>query len=258
MKRIKRLWWALPVLLILAGLVFTLWASAASEPMPEALAALESDERVLVETAPWLVFWPVDQEPTTGLILYPGGRVDPRAYAPAARALAEEGHLVVIVPMPLNLAFFAPGRAADVMTAFPGVENWAVGGHSLGGAMAASYAHSNPEAVHGLVLWASYPAGSDDLSGYQLAVSSIYGTQDGLATGDEIAASRSLLPPDAQWTAIEGGNHAQFGWYGPQSGDNVATISREEQQAQIVAATLQLLLQMEQWANSKDHQEVQG
>jgi dienelactone hydrolase len=213
--------------------------------MPEALAALESDAQVHVETDPWLVFRPVTQDPTTGLILYPGGRVDPRAYAPTARALAEEGYLVVIVPMPLNLAFFAPGRAADVMTAFPGVEDWAIGGHSLGGAMAANFAYGNPETAQGLVLWASYPAGSDDLSGRDLAVSSIYGTRDGLATGDEIGASRSLLPPDTQWTAIEGGNHAQFGWYGPQSGDNEATISREEQQAQIVAATLQLLLQWE-------------
>ena len=245
MKRIKRLWWVPLLLLILAGLVFILWAGAAAEPMPEALAALESDARVGVETDPWLVFRPLDQDPATGLILYPGGRVDPRAYAPAARALAEEGHLVAIVPMPLNLAFFASGRAADVMSTFPGVEAWAVGGHSLGGAMAASYAHSNPESVQGLVLWASYPAGGDDLSGNQLAVGSIYGTEDGLATAEEIAASRSLLPPDTQWTAIEGGNHAQFGWYGPQSGDNEATISREEQQAQIVEATRQLLQQLD-------------
>jgi hypothetical protein len=95
--------------------------------------------------------------------------------------------------------------------------------------------------VAGLGLWAAYPAGSSDLSGRDLAVASIYGTRDGLATEEEIAASRPLLPPDTQWTAIEGGNHAQFGWYGPQSGDNEATISREEQQAQIVAATLELL-----------------
>jgi acetyl esterase/lipase len=152
MKRIKKLWWVLPALLILASVVFILWASTAATPMPEALAALESDAQVHVETDPWLVFRPVDQDPTAGLIFYPGGRVDPRAYAPTARALAEEGYLVVIVPMPLNLAFFAPGRAAEVMAAFPGVENWAVGGHSLGGAMAANFAHDNPEAVRpGLV-----------------------------------------------------------------------------------------------------------
>lgn len=245
MKWFKRLWWVLPAMLILAGITFVLWARGAAEPMPEALTALESDEQVQVETEPWLVLRPVGQDPTTGLILYPGGRVDPQAYAPTARALAEEGYLVVIVPMPLNLAFFAPGRAAEVMDAFPGIDRWAIGGHSLGGAMSANYANRNPEAVSGLVLWAAYPASSDDLSSRQLAASSIYGTQDGLATLDKINASRPLLPPNTQWTAIEGGNHAQFGWYGPQSGDNEATISREEQQAQIVTATLQLLLELD-------------
>ena len=75
-------------------------------------------------------------------------------------------------------------------------------------------------------------------------MTSIYGTRDGLTTGDKIEASRPLLPPDTAWVAIEGGNHAQFGWYGPQSGDNPATISREDQQAQIVAATLALLLSL--------------
>jgi pimeloyl-ACP methyl ester carboxylesterase len=224
--------------------------------MPEALAALESDARVHVETAPWLVFRPANQDPSVGLVLYPGGRVDPRAYAPTARALAEEGHLVVIVPMPLNLAIFAPGRAAEVMAAFPGIESWALGGHSLGGAMAANYAHGNPEAVRGLLLWAAYPGASDDLSDYQLAASSIYGTRDGLATPDKIDASRPLLPPDTGWTAVEGGNHAQFGWYGPQPGDDEATISREKQQAQIVAATLGLLLQLDKQAGLKDNQEV--
>ena len=84
------------------------------------------------------MFRPLDQEPAVGLILYPGARVDPRAYAPTARALVQEGYLVVIVPMLLDLAFFAPGRAAEVMAEFPGIEAWAGGGHSLGGAMAAS------------------------------------------------------------------------------------------------------------------------
>jgi pimeloyl-ACP methyl ester carboxylesterase len=145
-----------------------------------------------------------------------------------------------MVPMPPSLAFFAPGRAAEVMDAFPGIDRWAIGGHSLDGAMAANYANRNPEAVSGLVLWAACPASSDDLSSRQLATSSIYGTRDGLTTPDKIDASRPLLPSDTQWTAIEGGNHAQLGWCGPQSGDNEATISRQEQQTQIVAATLWL------------------
>jgi pimeloyl-ACP methyl ester carboxylesterase len=146
--------------------------------------------------------------------------------------------------MPLNLAIFAPDRAAEVITAFPEISRWAVGGHSLGGAMSARFAYQNPEAVQGLALWAAYPASTDDLSGYSLAVTSIYGTRDGLATEDKIAASRPLLPLDTTWVAIEGGNHTQFGWYGAQSGDNTATISREEQQRQIVAATLALLVHL--------------
>ncbi len=246
MRMIKRGALLLVVVLLLALVGFVIWAGAAAAPMPEALAALQSDARVQVDTEPWLVFRPLAHSPNVGLILYPGGRVDPRAYAPAARALAAEGALVVIAPMPLNLAFFAPDRAAEVMAAFPEIGSWAVGGHSLGGAMAARFAFQNPQAVQGLVLWAAYPASTDDLSGYDLVATSIYGTLDGLATGDKIDASRALLPPDTAWVALEGGNHAQFGWYGAQSGDGVATLSREEQQAQIVAATQALLARLTQ------------
>jgi pimeloyl-ACP methyl ester carboxylesterase len=197
-----------------------------------------------VETEPWLTFTPTEGKPEVGLVLYPGARVDPRAYAPTARALSEEGYLVVTVPMPLNLAFFAPDRAADVMAAFPEIRSWAVGGHSLGGAMAARFAFQNPDVVQGLVLWAAYPAATDDLSAYSIVATSIYGTRDGLATGDKIDASRPLLPSSTSWVAIEGGNHAQFGWYGSQAGDGTATISRAQQQAQIVEATRMLLSRM--------------
>lgn len=156
----------------------------------------------------------------TGLILYPGARVDPRAYAPAARALAARGDLVVIVPMPLRLAILAPNRAAKVIPAFPEVEQWVIDGHSQGGAMAAQFVPQNPEAAQGLVLWASYPAADNHLSGRDVAVTSIYGTRDGLVTQDKIAASRSLLPTSERRVPIEGGNHAQFGHYGRQAGDN--------------------------------------
>jgi dienelactone hydrolase len=244
--KLKRLWWILPLILVLALAGFVIWALAVPSPMPEALAALQSDEQVQVQQEPFLVFRPVGVEPTTGLILYPGGRVDARAYAPAARAIAQAGYLVVIPPMPLNLAVFAPDRAAEVMQAFPEIEHWAVGGHSLGGAMAARFADQHPEAVDGLALWASYPAASNDLSDASLTVTSISGTRDGLSTPDKIEASRALLPADTEWVAIEGGNHGQFGWYGLQRGDGEATISREDQQEQIVGATIDLLSRLDQ------------
>jgi pimeloyl-ACP methyl ester carboxylesterase len=147
--------------------------------------------------------------------------------------------------MPLNLAVFASDAAADVIAAYPDVSHWAIGGHSLGGAMAARFAYGHPAEVQGLALWAAYPDGSNDLSDRDLAVASIYGTLDGLATREKIAASRALLPPTTDWVVIEGGNHAQFGWYGPQSGDNPATISREEQQRQVIEATLELLASLD-------------
>ena len=203
--------------------------------------ALQPDTQVTITEGNWLTFSPTGQQPETGFIFYPGGRVDARAYAPAARQIASQGYLVVIVPMPLNLAVLDPGAAADVITAYPEVQHWAVGGHSLGGAMAANFARHNPDKIQGLVLWAAYPASSDDLSVSSLRVISIYATLDGLSTGEKIAASRALLPQTTIWTSIQGGNHAQFGWYGEQAGDNAATISRPEQQAQVIQATTQFL-----------------
>ncbi len=230
------------VVLIIGVVGFVIWGNTPLGPMPEALIALESDANVAVVTDPWLSFMPTQEAKNTGLIFYPGGRVDPRSYAPMARAIAEEGYPVVIVPMPLNLAVFGIGRAADVMAAYPEVEQWVIGGHSLGGAMAASFIHDNPGQMDGLFFTAAYPSGSADLSGFtDLRVTSVSATEDGLATPDKIDASRPLLPADTTWVPIQGGNHAQFGYYGDQPGDGQAAISREEQQRQTVEAALQLL-----------------
>jgi hypothetical protein len=231
--------------ILLGGAGFMIWASMPSQPMPEAMAALVADDQVKVDDLTWFVFKPAHSDPRSGLIFYPGGRVDARAYAPLARSIAESGYLVVIVPMPLNLAIFGSNRAQEVIDTYAGVQRWAIGGHSLGGAMAARFAYQNPASVQGLVLMASYPASSDDLSDYDLKVLSIYGTQDAVMADGSIEDSRALLPGDTRWAAIEGGNHAQFGWYGSQSGDGQATISRREQQAAVVGETLQLLRDLE-------------
>ncbi|HEY5275960.1 MAG TPA: alpha/beta hydrolase, partial [Coriobacteriia bacterium] len=131
------------------------------------------------------------------------------------------------------------GRAGDVIAAHPGIKHWIVGGHSLGGSMAAEFVKGSPAAVQGIVFLASYPADSTDLSALPLHVVSIYGTKDGLA-GGKFEASMARLPRDTRVVVIEGGNHAQFGDYGPQSGDGTATISRDAQQAQTVAAIADL------------------
>jgi hypothetical protein len=242
----KLRWWLIFPGLILAFIFgFIFWASTPLGPMPEALTAINSDENVQFIDDGWMVFKPERETPLTGLVLYPGGRVDWRSYAPLAREIAAQGYLVVITPMPLNLAVIAPGKADEVMQAYPNIERWVVGGHSLGGAMAANFAYQNPEKITGLVLWAAYPADNNDLSKSNLPVVSIFANQDGLADPQKITASRVLLPPNTIWVEVKGGNHAQFGWYGVQNGDGQASISREEQQNLIVSATVDLLNRVE-------------
>jgi dienelactone hydrolase len=143
--------------------------------------------------------------------------------------------------MPLNLAVLGPNTANDIINAFPQIDSWAIGGHSLGGSMAAQYTRDNPSKIKGLVLWAAYPASGTDLSSLSVSVVTIHGTNDGLVSEAQIQGSLKLLPSTTTRLEMNGGNHAQFGYYGEQSGDNPATISREMQQVQIINATVQLL-----------------
>lgn len=227
----RRHWWRwlliglLLVILVAAG-AFTAWAYSVSS-MPEAQDALVSTDGLTVTTDEWISFMP-DEAPQTGFIFYPGGRVPADAYAPLARQIAAEGYLVVIPYVPLRLAITTVGAADAVMEQFSGIEYWVVGGHSLGGATAAIYTNNNPDKVDGLIFLASYPADDTLAARDDLPVLSIYGSEDGVASAD-FEASAADLPADAQLVLIEGANHAQFGYYGEQSGDGEATITREEQ-----------------------------
>jgi pimeloyl-ACP methyl ester carboxylesterase len=235
----------LALLIMLASAGFVIWALDANELGADAAAALNSDADVTVQTeGDQIVFTPAAAEAVTGLIFYPGGRVDYRAYAPVLRRVAEAGYPVILLRVPLNLAVFDVNRAGEVKQAHPQIRNWVVAGHSLGGSMAAAYAYQQPEAVDGLVMWAAYPAESNDLSARPLPVLSISAANDGLATPDKIAASRAFLPASTQFVVVEGGNHAQFGDYGQQDGDGQAQIPAEEQWAQVAQATIAFMEQI--------------
>jgi hypothetical protein len=222
---------------------FIVWAETPPSPMEQALNALQSDLNVTVISGKWLTFKPTTINYTTGLIIYPGGRVDYRSYAPLAHAIANEGYLTIIVHMPLNLAVFGANAANDVIASHPEI-TWAIGGHSLGGTMAAQYAFENPSKIGGLVLWAAYPASGNNMSSYILQVTTIHGSNDGLVSTAQIQSSLDMLPPTTVYVEIAGGNHAQFGYYGDQSGDNQATITREAQQTQTLNATVKLLREL--------------
>lgn len=204
---------------------------------PAALAALAPSATVSVaEDRSSVTFTPEKARPGA-LVLYPGARVDPRAYSVLARAVAERGHEVVVLKCPYDIAFLCTGRSRAV--AGDGV-GWAVGGHSLGGVAAAQDVTDAAGSPAGLLLWAAYPAG--DLSGRTgLAAASVSGSADGLSTPADIAASRAVLPADTVFTVVEGAVHAYFGDYGEQPGDGTPTVSRAEAQRQIVDASVALL-----------------
>ncbi len=173
-------------------------------------------------------------------MFYPGGLVDAAAYAPLMKSLADQDITAVIVPMPLDLAILGIDKANDVIAAYPDIKTWIIGGHSLGGSMVAQYVKDNPTKVQGVVFMAAYPADNVDLSNLPIKFVTLYGTQDGVAR-NVFKDSLARLPADTQLIAIDGGNHAQFGNYGPQAGDGVATMSRKEQQAQTVKAIVALM-----------------
>jgi pimeloyl-ACP methyl ester carboxylesterase len=233
--------------LLLAGLaLFIAWGLTPLGPAPEALAAMESNGNVAVEDhGDYIVFTPAGMTPISGFILYPGGHVDHRSYAPIAQKIAARGYLVAVIRMPLSLAVFGTDRADLVITAYPDIRYWVIGGHSLGGSMAAAYAGDHPLRVQGLALWASYPPESNDLSSTELKGLSTYGSEDQVLDRENYLATLALLPPGTIRQVIQGGNHAQFGNYGPQPGDGTATISAADQQAQAADLTVRLLRAVE-------------
>ena len=242
LSRKRRIGLLVLVLLLVAVILLGVrWITGEREPLPEALEALVSDERVEVVQEPWLTFSPTESDPDTGFIFYPGGRVDPKGYAPLLRAIAAEGYLVVVPEMPLNIAAFRPNIASEITAHFPEIKHWVIGGHSVGGTMAAQYTRDHPEIVDGLVIWASYPADNADLSRSGLPVGSIYGSLDPRVNDSSVAERRHLLPDDASYTRIGGGDHHQFGSYEIEPEDHHATITRADQQEQIIQATLSLL-----------------
>lgn len=220
---------AAAVVCIAGILAAGIYVSDSYEAAPEAQALLESggsgrvqifqeDDRLIV-AAP--------KEPAAGLILYPGGKVAPEAYVPLTDALAQQGILCVLVKMPCNLAVFDADAADGIAEQFPEIKRWYIGGHSLGGAMAASYAAGHAEKLEGLLLLAAYS--TEDLGGTDLRALSLYGSEDGVLNREKYGECRKNLPADTQENVIEGGCHAYFGMYGEQEGDGKALIAPKEQ-----------------------------
>ena len=160
----------------------------------------------------------------TAIIFYPGAKVEAEAYLPLLDQLRQTGITCILVHMPFHMAIFDANAAEEVITQFPEFQHWYIAGHSMGGAMASKFASDHPGQVDGLILMGAYIYGDypDEKT------LTIYGSLN-QSVEDHIDYTENIVE-------IQGGNHAQFGNYGPQKGDLPATISAQEQQAQTVAA----------------------
>ena len=229
-RRRKRLWIILGVLLAAILLVcagFAVYVGDYYRADETAVQAMAPADGIVISKADGddLVFAP--PSPKTGLIFYPGGKVEYTAYAPLMRACAERGILCVLVKMPCNLAVLDMNAADGIAEQYPDIDSWYIGGHSLGGAMAAAYAADHSGELDGLILLAAYS--TKDLNGSGLEVLSVYGSEDRVLNREKYEGYRGNLPAGAVEIVIDGGCHAGFGSYGPQEGDGIPTITGEEQ-----------------------------
>lgn len=177
----------------------------------------------------------------TGIIFYPGGKVEYTAYIKLLEPLAKAGYTCYIPKMPANLAVFGKNKAEDIMSANKDIHIWYLAGHSLGGAMASAYAAEHSDELKGIIFLGSYPA--YDLSKTNLDMLSIKGSEDGVLDKEKYNEAKSYAPQSVIYEILEGGNHAHFGDYGDQTGDGVAATTAETQQKQTIQSIEKFITQ---------------
>jgi hypothetical protein len=255
-KTSRRLWGKIRRIWITTGIsatvVFVAWCAIAYRASATAQAALKGSDTVQVSDGEhhWL-FQPRNGSASVGLLFYPGALVDPVAYAPLLLAVASEGYPAILVQVPRRgVLGGAEGaeplnRGVAATLAIPSVQRWVVAGHSRGVEIAARLASTRAPSIAGVVLIGSSHPRDFSIANIGLPVTRVYGTRDTVADFEKQQATQRNLPPSAKLVRIDGGNHSQFGSYGFQPGDWPATISREEQQRQTVAAILDMLRRLD-------------
>ena len=209
------------VLAVLTGAFF--WYVSDYYPADDiALEVLAQDSTITVQDDLTILSpsYPTD----TAVIFYPGAKVEAEAYLPLLDQIRRTGVACILVHMPFHMAIFDANAAEEVIAQFPEFQHWYIAGHSMGGAMASKFAADHPDQVDGLILMGAYIYGDYP----EEKTLTIYGSLN-QSVEDHIDYTENIVE-------IEGGNHAQFGNYGPQKGDPAAAISAQDQQAQTVAA----------------------
>ena len=248
-SRGRRIWRRVRVVWIALGLAspFVMWWGFNPKDLPPGVLVSGASVEIVRGTET-INFRPRPDDPARpGLIFFPGGLVDPEAYAPMARRIAEQGHHVVIVRLPFRLApthayhRLVFDTARETLTSPP--RPWAIAGHSRGGKLAAEFVSEHPTQVAGLVLIGTTHPRDRDLSKLPTCVPvlRILGTRDGIAPPDEAMKYRANLPPHTGYLEIEGANHTQFGYYRFQLLDRRPGIDRETQQQKTIDGIISVL-----------------
>jgi uncharacterized membrane protein YsdA (DUF1294 family) len=228
------------VLLVVALIGFVVYVSDYYHADSRALSALNNTSSYTVNnSADFITFTPTVNKSSTGLIIYPGAKVEAESYAVLASEIALRGYTTVIVKMPFNLAIFDVNKADQVINNHPEIKVWAIAGHSLGGVFASDYALNHQDKIKGVIYLASYP--NNNASNATFKGLLIRGTEDNLTTSDDISKNMDKFPANTTFIYITGGNHFNVGDYGIQKGDNNSTIFREGQQVQNVMYIVEFL-----------------
>lgn len=226
-QRKKRIICGIILFVVILGAAAFLYCNDYYHATEEAFQSIHSSIVTVQEDKDSRIVFSPETDCNTGIIFYPGGKVQYEAYAPLMETLAERGILCVLLHMPANLAVLDSNAADGIQEMYPEIENWYIAGHSLGGAMAASYLGKHTTEFQGLILLAAYSTANLKDSG--LRVLSLYGSEDHVMKLDKYEKYCSNLPDDFMEVILDGGCHGYFGSYGMQKGDGVPTISGKEQ-----------------------------
>ena len=219
---------------ITAGLSFFAWMVYSMQAKNVPNEILKSNQQLSVSENDFSITFSPANPSDNVIIFYPGALVQTEAYAPLCRKLAESGHKTTLIKMPFRLANQGYEIIKEQHILSDKAKKYILAGHSQGGKMAAQFVYENPDLIDGLILLGTTHPRDYDMSDFDIPVLKLYGSNDGVASAEDVMTNKSKLPSSAKFVLIEGGNHSQFGYYGFQFNDNDATISREEQQALIL------------------------
>ena len=238
MKKLLRVFKIIVMSISLLAIVFIvglfIYTRGSYKPLDEMYGEIEQLDLTHIEVIDDFdqISYVVDQ-PKKNIIIVPGGKVKPESYQYLAASLALSGYDVTIVKTLFNLAILTPNYGSRFIK--DDMDNVVIG-HSLGGTVASMFSQGD-DRITEMIFLASYPI--SDVSDKEVLI--LTAEFDEVLDMNDVENSLDNLPSSYISFQITGGNHAQFGWYGPQKGDGTSFITTKEQQNIIINQILDFI-----------------